>query len=134
MRLVFLSVAIIAACDPYVASEVLLAPSPNPAAWDSTGAGVIALIDTLAKRHGLKPEKWPYSCDVGSSQGTREGTWRSSSTWLSVCVARVSPHRVHIFMKEPGFRWSPGGDSLRQELPDSLRVRFGLAAVTVVRK
>jgi hypothetical protein len=74
MRLVLLSLAAITACDPYVVSEVVLNPAPSAAAVDSTASNVISMVDTLARRHGLIPQKWPYSCTVGSSEGTRRGS------------------------------------------------------------
>ena len=134
MRLLLLSLAVITACDPYVASEVVLNPAPSAASVDSIASSVISMVDTLARRHGLAPWKWPYSCTVGSSAGTYRGSWKSSSTWLTVCVTGAEPFRVDFFVKELGFHWSRGGDSLRHELPDSLRSRFGVASVTVIRK
>ena len=131
--LLFSSIAGLTACYPYVASELLLTPSPRSGSADTTAAPVIAVVDSLARRHNLSPQKWPYSCMVESSEGTRPASWGGPSTWLSVCVAPVHPLRVDVFLKEPGLRWSARGDSLRRELREALGAHFGLAAVVVVR-
>jgi hypothetical protein len=131
MRLVLAAMAVVTACDPYVDSRVLLTPSPSTVGPDSVGARAAAIVDTVARRHGLRPNRWPHGCMIGSSEGARQGTWGGAPLWVSVCAAEAPPIRVEIRIKEPGFGWSARGDSLRHELLDTLRVRFGSAAVAV---
>jgi len=132
MRVLPLATVIITACDPFVVSQIELTPSAStsPASIHSRA---VAIVDSLARQHGLKTQQWPYSCTIGRSEGTRAGSWENGPLWLTVCVERSHPDRLQVFMKEPGFTWNAKGDSLRLELRRTLQQQFGPDMVAVER-
>src|SRR5581483_11061575 len=95
MRLVTLALVTVAvaACDPIVASEIMLTPSPGPAGA-SMPSRVLTLVDSLARRRGLTSQRASDPCTIGTSAGTRAGAWEGRQLWMSVCVERTRPDRI----------------------------------------
>ncbi len=132
MRIAPLAIVALAACDPFVVSQITLTASPS-ASTDSVRHDATRIVDSLASLHGLASAPWAYGCSIGRAEGTREGSWSAGSLWLTVCAVTLQPAQLQVYMKLPGVHWNAKGDSLRRELPAVLRARFGADAVAVDR-
>jgi hypothetical protein len=111
-------------------SRVVLTPTPRTVPLDSVGLHAIAIVDSLARHHGLESEAWPYPCTIGRAPGTRLQTYgRGSTTWISLCASNTDPQRLEVYIQDPGTQWTAKGDSLRNELAAAFRARFDSAAV-----
>jgi hypothetical protein len=114
----------------FLSSHLVLTPSPTQAL--DLPSHAIALTDTIARNHGLKPkEPWSYST-VRGAEGTAAAAWGKGSLWLTVCVERVQAGRIEIEVRRNGYWWKAADKGLRQELADTLRAVFGTEVVTVV--
>ena len=114
----------------FMMSRIVLTPSPNTPPSPTMPSLAVSIVDSLARRHGLKREQETFPCSVGSSQGKLEGYWTG---WLllTVCVERAHPDRVEVYMNQRGLSWSAEAQRFRRELSDALGTRFGAAVVTV---
>ena len=110
------------ACDPAKAAYFAVAPQPSPG--DSSTTDAFALVERIVERHGLTPSQ------------IRDGEqyWRFclGVRTLSICGKTIDGE-AQFQMIERGY-WRPRSDSLRRELLDSLRPRFGTAAVRECRR
>ncbi len=110
-------------------SGIVLTPSPSPAA--SMHARAIAITDSVARQHGLKPKRpWHY-CAVRGAEGIPEAAWERGSLSLTACAERAQPSRMEIQIRCDGYWWNAKGKVIHHELPDALRATFGAESVTV---
>lgn len=113
----------------FLESRVVLTPSPS--GRSSIQSRAIAVTDSVAKQHGLKPKRPWFYCSVRGTEGTPEAAWGSGSLSLTACGERAEPARMEIQIRNDGFRWNAKGDSIREQLPAALRAAFGLELATV---
>jgi hypothetical protein len=117
-------------CVRSVSSRVVLTPTPTRIPLDSIKTRAVAIVDSLARQHGLTSESWPYPCTIGISPGTRLQTYTGgSTTWLSICTSNIEPKRLEVYISDLGLQWSAKGDSLRHELAAAFRTQFDSAEV-----
>jgi len=116
----------------FLSSHIVLTPSPTQAL--GLQARAIALTDTIARNHGLRPkEPWPY-CTVRGSQGIAAAAWEKGSLWLTACIERTPAGRIEIEVRRNGYWWKAADKRLRHELADTLRAIFGTEVVSVASK
>ena len=105
----------VAACDPGVSVQFLVSGVGD----DSTAQKSAQIAAALAQRHGLGAS--PDSrCDLASYHATS-----SPSHWWDFCVDQRGPSVSFLLEEWITTVWSAKGDSLRGELEDTLRTRFG---------
>ena len=113
-----LACLLISACDPGVSAEYLVSTASD----DSTAQQSQAIALGLSYRHGMTSPGLSESCDLASYEKDLGG---GTTHVLTLCVddggQRVS-FRIGEFIAS---HWSSQGDSLRHELEDTLRARFG---------
>ena len=115
-RALLVGALLLSACDPGVQVQFLVAAAGD----DSTAQQSAQIAASLAQRHDLKPNPLESSCDVASFHSRM-----SPTSWLDFCVDQ-KPQSVSIVLSEfITTDWGPRGDSLRHELDDTLRIRFG---------
>ena len=115
-------------------SRIALAPTPSisPAIMRSDA---LLLVDSIARDLKLKWETWEGSCEMESPHhGTLAGFWRGGSVDVSVCVDPDRPEYFRIDIRDCGFVFRDNSRSLRENLANALRSRFGPDVVTVETK
>ena len=118
----------------FLRSAVVLTPSPTPSR--SMQARVIAVTDSIARLHGLKPKHPSDYCTVRGTKGIPDAAWQSGSfwgdLWLSTCVERAQPARMEIEIRRNGYWWKGKDKIIRQELSDALGAALTAESVAVV--
>ena len=111
------------ACDPAGGAYFGVALPQRPQG-DSSTAEAFALVERIVERHGLTP--WPMT--------DRAKNWRTclGLQTLHICGKTIDGE-AQFRMIDRGY-WKPNSESLRRELLDSLRARFGTAAVRECRR
>jgi hypothetical protein len=110
-------------------STVVLTPSPtSPRRMQ---ARVIAITDSIARIHGLKPKRpWDY-CTVRGIKGIPDAAWQGGSLWLSTCVD-TEHGAMEIELRRNGYRWQEKDKIIRQELSDALGAALKGDSISVV--
>ena len=113
--LAVLGLCVVAACDPILTRGIALAPNPATAP-DTALRDALAVGARVAVRHGLVAFESPRD----------EARWDQCyrKDWVHLC-GRVTDREAQFQLMQSGFRLTPLADSLRRELTDSLRARFG---------
>jgi hypothetical protein len=120
--LVFLLAISIVSCDPTVAASFTVAPISPPAARETEAQEAVAIAATLAARHGLRPRS---SLQGRGLAAYFAGIYRSPTNELNFSVSQAADGTIQFTLTEAITTvWSSKGDSLRQELRDTLSVRF----------
>ena len=122
--LILLPILVIAsACDPAQGRYFGVAPPPSPRG-DSSPTAAFVLVERILEGHGLKP--W------GPLE--RAQNWRAcyGLNTLKICEKAIDGEAQFEMIERGYFR--PRSDSLRRELLDSLRARFGPDAVRECRR
>jgi len=120
----------LAGCDPGVIARFSIVPVPTPAPGDS--AAIVAatqVAGALAARHQMTALPRDRHCQHAGYW--IEDVWSDHRFRLTLCVTSARGGvevRVSEFITA---HWGAKGDSLRDEVHDSLVARFGNAAVTV---
>jgi len=111
-------IATAAACDPTIGSGIAVAPTPavGPATLERN---VRHTAENVARRNGMEPEDDPdHVEDNGWVQCFHRGG-------LRLCAKTVGASTQLLLTQFPTFHFTPWADSVRRELLDSLRARFG---------
>ena len=106
----------ITACDPGVRVQFLVSAIGD----DSTAQKSTQIANALAQRHGLRARPLDSSCDLASYNSVS-----SPTRWWDFCVDQRGQSVSFVLEEWITTDWSPKGDSLRLELEDTLRTRFG---------
>ena len=127
MRIVMvLALACVATgCDPATYAKVSVMP-PKVAAWDNgVRAETFALVTRIGVRHGLRPVA-PSDASGRNDQGWETCLTRET---LFLCGKASGPEIRFEMRQLMRGRLTSWADSLRREVVDSLRTKFGSAAV-----
>ena len=108
-----------AGCDPAPIFNMALAPQPAlPSSVVRDSA--FDLAARVARQHGL------VAAQDDNTPGLYECHWRDH---LSLCVKSIDTYVAFRMVEPMRPRWSAYADSVRRELVDSLRARYGADAV-----
>lgn len=105
----------LSACDPGVQVQFWVSAVGD----DSTAQTSTQIASVLAQRHGLGPSH-DSRCDLASYH-----TESSPTHWWDFCVDQRGQNVSFVLEEWITTDWSAKGDSLRRELEDTLRIRFG---------
>ena len=106
----------LSACDPGVMVQFLVTTAGD----DSTSQTSVQIANVLAQRHGLGARPVDSRCDLASYH-----TESSPSHWWDFCIDNRGQSVSFVWEEWITTDWSSKGDSLRRELEDTLRIRFG---------
>lgn len=104
------------ACDPIRQAGIALSPTPESTADSLTGEG-LALVSRIVTQHGLR--------SIGPLEEFDE-CFRQRN--LTVC-SRITARELQVRFVAGGFKWSPLANTVRRDLEDALKSRFGAAYV-----
>jgi len=95
-------------------------------------ARVIAITDSIARIHGLKPKHPSDYCTVRGIKGIPDAAWHDGSLWLSTCVDTAQRGGMEIEIRRNGYRWQGKDKTIRQELSDALGAALRGDSISVV--
>ena len=130
LTLAALSVASMAtSCVTTTAIAVNLGPD---SVTDSVAADVSALVERIVARHGFGAEPGGAGHNrCWARRRVRESQGRQTDLYL--CESRRAPELQFQLDQVMTTRLTPIGETIRRELLDSLRVRYGASAVRECR-
>jgi len=136
MRLFPLLLILISACDPIVASQMVLRPTPDAATPDSMHILALGLVDSIATSYGFIRQLGEPSCRVDyRGRGTVAANWLGEKRLsLVACVENEPPGRLQVVLQLMARSWTPKGDSVRRALAQAFETRFGAELVVVEPK
>ena len=112
-------------CDPAKYAKFSVAPTAVAASDSSARAETFALVTRIGMRNGLR------MVGPADAAGHNDQGWETCLTreTLFLC-GKVSGPEIQFEMRQGmSARFTPWADSLRREIVDSLRSKFGTAAV-----
>jgi len=119
MRLIPLIAAIVvSACEPGVEVQFVVATAGD----DSAVQHSTQIANTLAQRRGMSAGHLDSSCDLARYERDLGG---GVTRILDFCVDHGAQRVSFVLEEFITSHWSAAGDSLRRELEDTLRTRFG---------
>lgn len=116
---------IISGCDPAKYAKFSVVPPAEATSDSSVPAETFALVTRIGVRNGLRV------IAPSDAAGRNEQAWESCLTreTLFLC-GKVSGPEIQFEMRQAlTAKFTPWADSLRRELVDSLRAKYGSAAV-----
>jgi hypothetical protein len=117
--IVLASALFVSAGDPGVGVEYVVSTVGD----DSTVQHSTQIATALAQRHGMSTRALDSSCDLASYNRNLSGG--PGPRMLDVCVDQEGQSVSFLLTEIIASDWSSTGDSLRRELEDTLRTRFG---------
>lgn len=117
---------VLTACDPIPSFGIAL--TPQPALTEAARESAFALARDVATRHGLRP-----FVRVDAVEQAWHACFGPTKPSFSICTRATDRDVQFQVYQALTFRLDPLADTVRHELADSLRARFGDAQVRECR-
>jgi hypothetical protein len=119
------TMAVVSMATSCLTNKAFAVALPPGASIDSATEVAFATVAGIAQRRGLKPSPPLGTGDVGWRQCFADSTTKGSMFSIVALCGKVNNGEAQFWLSQRGNGFTPHTDSLRQELFDSLRTRFG---------